>query len=66
MNLIGKDVNTPSAALSKNRLREYPQWSGMGVDKTVDKNVRLDMNFTLPNILIFLNLMQSLVHARSN
>ena len=46
-----------SAALSKNILREYPQWSGIGVDKTVDKYVRLDMNYTLPNILILLTLM---------
>ena len=57
MNLIGKDVNTPSAAHSKNILRKYPQWSGIGVDKTVDKYVRLDMNYTLPNILILLTLM---------
>ena len=28
-----------------------------GVDKTVDKYVRLDMNYTLPNILILLTLM---------
>ena len=49
--------NTPSAAHSKNIVREYPQWSGIGVDKTVDKYVRLDMNYTLPNILILLTLM---------
>ena len=48
---------TPSAAHSKNIVREYPQWSGIGVDKTVDKYVRLDMNYTLPNILILLTLM---------
>ena len=57
MNLIGKDVNTPSAAHSKNIIRECPEWSGIGVDKTVDKYVRLDMNYTLPNILILLTLM---------
>ena len=28
-----------------------------GVDKTVDKYVHLDMNYTLPNILILLTLM---------
>ena len=46
-----------SAAHSKNRIRVHPQWSGIGVDKTVDKYVRLDMNYTLPNILILLTLM---------
>ena len=45
--------NTSSAAHYKNILREYPQWSGIGVDKYV----RLDMNYTLPNILILLTLM---------
>ena len=30
---------------------------GGGVDKPVDKYVRLDMNYTLPNILILLTLM---------
>ena len=52
-----KNKSTPSAASSKKILREYPQWSGIGVDKTVDKYVRLDMNYTLPNILILLTLM---------
>ena len=57
---------TSSAAHYKNILREYPQWSGIGVDKTVDKYVRLDMNYTLPNILILLTLMYSLVHVQCN
>ena len=57
MNFAGKVVNTPSAAHCKNILSEYPQWSGIGVDKAVDKYVRLDMNYTLPNILILLTLM---------
>ena len=59
MNLIGKVVNSPSAAHSENILREYPlcPMRGGGVDKTVDKYVRLDMNYTLSNILILLTLM---------
>ena len=56
MNFINFPVNTPSAAHSKNILRVHPQWSGIGVDKTVDKYVRLDMNYTLPNILILITL----------
>ena len=51
-----KNNSSPSAAHSKNILLRYPQWSGIGVDKTVDKYVRLDMNYTLPNILILLTL----------
>ena len=47
----------PSAAHYKNILREYPQWSGIGVDKTVDNYVRLVMNCSLPKILILLTLM---------
>ena len=58
MNLIDKVVNTPSAAQSKNSIRVHPLCPMRGrVDKTVDKYVRLDMNYTLPNILILLTLM---------
>ena len=42
MNLIGKVVNTPSAAHFKNTLREYPHCLLLGeVDKTVDKYVKI-------------------------
>ena len=41
-------------------LQEYttctPTVVWQGVDKTVDKYVHLDMNYTLPNILILLTL----------
>ena len=58
---VSQDCLYLSAAHSKNILRKYPQWSGIGVDKTVDKYVRLDMNYTLPNTLILHTLMWSLV-----
>ena len=49
-------LSTPFAKHPKNILRAYPQRSGIGVDETVDKYVRLDMNYTLLNILILLTL----------
>ena len=58
MNLIGKDVNTPSLHTPRIYYVSTPTVPCVGgVDKTVDKYVRLDMNYTLPNILILLTLM---------